>query len=58
MGAAQPIFTMVKEKAAEVVAEVAGLPKFPDVRSLSNAAEELSKYRQHRASWGDLGRGQ
>ena len=54
MAAAQHIFTMVKKKAAEVVAEVAALPKFPDVWSLSNAAEELSKYRQHRASWGTL----
>jgi hypothetical protein len=54
MGAAQTLFDMARRKAAEVVAEVAALPKFPDVWSVSNAAEELSKYRLHRASWGTL----
>jgi hypothetical protein len=54
VGVGPTIFDMVKVKAAEVVAEVAALPKFPEVWTMSNAAEELSKYRQHRASWGTL----
>jgi hypothetical protein len=39
---------LVKDKAAQVVAEVAELPKIPRIWTLSNAAEELSKYPQHR----------
>jgi hypothetical protein len=54
MGAGPRIFDMVKAKAAEVVAEVAALPKFPEIWTMSNAAGELSKYRAHRASWGTL----
>jgi hypothetical protein len=54
MAAGLLLFDLVRAKAAAVVDEVASLPKFPDVWTMSNAAEELSKYRAHRASWGTL----
>jgi hypothetical protein len=52
MAAGLILFDLVRAKAAAVVDEVASLSKFPDVWTMSNAAEELSKYRAHRASWG------
>lgn len=55
VGAGPVIFPMVKKKAGEVVAEVAQLPPIPEgVWTLSDAANELAKYRQHRETWGTL----
>jgi len=46
------IFEMVREKAAEVVADVAALP--PEVWSLNHPGEALAKYPAHRATYGLL----
>jgi hypothetical protein len=51
MAAAPTIFDIVKkEKAADVVAEVVALPKFPSVRKCQKRLEELREYGPHRAT--------
>jgi hypothetical protein len=55
MAAAPTIFDIVKnEKAADVVAEVAALPKFPSVRKCQMRVDELREYGSHRATQGTL----
>jgi hypothetical protein len=49
------IFSMVKDRAAQVVEEIAQLPEIPDgIWPLRDAANELARYRAHRGTWGHL----